>query len=75
MALGANSRGTQSAAVPVRIQTIHWSHPNWRSLSEDSTDAESTGSLVTSLYEEAVLQPITVENHRSGILLKVAFGK
>lgn len=45
---------------PVRFQTINWAHPNWRSLNEES-DAEST-----SFYEDAVLQPLTIDNRPHG---------
>lgn len=62
--VGRSPRAVQSATAPIRIQTIHWAHPNWRSL---ESDAESTGSTGTSYYEEAILQPLTIENRgRSG---------
>lgn len=58
----SNGRNTQSATAPIRIQTIHWAHPNWRSLSEESDGSDPSGSV----YEDAVLQPLNIDNHRSG---------
>lgn len=57
------NRSNQSLASSVRYQTLNWAHPNWRSLNEES-DAECA-----SFYEDAVLQPLTIDNRRHGITL------
>jgi hypothetical protein len=43
---------------------LNWAHPNWRSLNE-----ESEGESSTSFYEDAVLQPLTIDNRRPGTLI------
>lgn len=57
------NRTSQSVAPSARFSTINWAHPNWRSFNEES-DAEST-----SFYEDAVLQPLNIDNRRQGIAL------
>ena len=52
------NRPNQSVTASMRLQTLNWAHPNWRSLNEES-EAEST-----SFYEDAILQPLTVDNRR-----------
>ncbi len=54
------NRTSQSVAPSARFNSMNWAHPNWRSFNEES-EAEST-----SFYEEAVLQPLTIDNRRQG---------
>lgn len=54
------NRSTQPVAASIRLQTLNWAHSNWRSFNEES-DTEST-----SFYEDAVLQPLTIDNRPTG---------
>ena len=61
----ANNRSVnQSSGTSVRFNSLNWAHTNWRSMNEES-DAESS----TSFYEDAVLQPLTVDNRRPGTII------
>ncbi|KAI9559995.1 hypothetical protein GHT06_014003 [Daphnia sinensis] len=57
------TRSNQTAGTSARFSSSNWAHPNWRSLNEES-DAEST----TSFYEDAVLQSLTIDNRRPGMI-------
>lgn len=54
------NRTNQPVTASLRFQAMSWAHSNWRSLNEES-DAEST-----SFYEDAVLQPLTIDNRPHG---------
>jgi hypothetical protein len=60
----ANRSLNQPTGTSVRFNSLNWAHPNWRSLNE-----ESEGESSTSFYEDAVLQPLTIDNRRPGTLI------
>lgn len=51
------ARAANLANGPIRAN-VGWTHPNWRSLNEESD------SDITSFYEEAILQPLTLDNRK-----------
>ncbi|XP_046462677.1 tubulin polyglutamylase TTLL5-like [Daphnia pulex] len=59
----ANRSLNQPTGTSVRFNSLNWAHPNWRSLNE-----ESEGESSTSFYEDAVLQPLTIDNRRPGMI-------
>ena len=65
MGFRSRSAAFQSTASSLRIQSVNWSHPSWRSLNEESTTTSVDGGAEeSSYYEQAILQPITIESRR-----------
>lgn len=58
-----NRSAAFQSASSLRIQSVNWSHPSWRSLNEESSTAVDGGEE-SSYYEQAILQPITIESRR-----------